>query len=321
MGGALSLLVLAVIWCGCGAGRHQSARHQLTLRWPRPAVSSPITMDVGNGSTHLVLSRERDYVLVLPKRGKTGSLWIQGGHNVVLVGGEITIPSTANQTDNGADNTDTAIYIDGATGVVHIEGVLLRAASEVMFDGIDVNAPRATVQIENVRVTGVWGSDRTEHADVIQTWGGVRRLRIDRLSATGDYQGLTIAPDLGPTGGADIEDVDLTLLPPPRALRRASIGGGHMLWLTTGIRTCRTFPVALANVYIEDYRRIPRSDVVWPQARNTRLRCRGVLRDGHISWPSLPVRGSVTLARPPTGPFVPSGVAGPNYVSTGSHSG
>ena len=72
---------------------------------------------------------------------------------------------------------------------MHIEGILIHGETDVMFDGIDINAPEATVQIENVRMTGVWGSDGTEHADAIQTWGGVKDLRVDHLLADGDYQG------------------------------------------------------------------------------------------------------------------------------------
>ena len=290
---------------------------QAPLRWAPPVLSNPQTVAVPNGFTHLNLSTSRDYILTLPAGGKTGALWIDGGHNVVLIGGQITIPSTADQTDNGVDNTDTAIYVKGATGTVHIEGVLIHGETDVMFDGIDINAPEATVQIENVRMTGVWGSDRTEHADAIQTWGGVKDLRVDHLSADGDYQGLTIAPDTGPTESAEIENVDLTVDPTPPELASVTTGGGHMIWMTTGDQTCSSYPITLSSVYIADNRSgLPRSNTVWPEAGGS-LACAGVLSGAHVTWPSLPVTGGVTLGAPPDGQFVPAGAVGIGYTSPG----
>ena len=93
-----------------------------------------------------------------------------------------------------------------------------------MFDGIDINAPAAIVQIENVRIENLYGSYATMHADAVQTWGGVQDLRIDHLSVDGDYQGLTIDPDLGPVGSAEIQNVDLTIDPVPSSLASISAG-------------------------------------------------------------------------------------------------
>jgi hypothetical protein len=236
-----------------------------------------------------------------------------------MIGGQITIPASADQTDNGRDNTDTGIYIDDSTGTVHIEGVFITGQSNVMFDGIDVNAPLATVQIENVRVANVWGSDTTEHADVVQTWGGFRTLRIDRLTANGDYQGLTIDPDLGAEGSVDIRDVDLTVDPPPAALAPGTVGGGHMIWLTTQANLCTSAAsLRFSNVFVADTKPgLPPMNTVWPEAHPSNLPCAGSLDNTAVSWPQLPVASSVTLGSPPGGSFVPSGVAGDGYKSPG----
>jgi hypothetical protein len=279
---------------------------------------NPLTVEVGQGNNHISLNSGRDYVLVLPTGGLTGTLWINGGHNVSLIGGKVTVPSTANQTDNGRDDTDTAIYVKGATGIVHIEGVLIEGESDVMFDGIDINAPLATVQIENVRIAGVAGSYSSEHGDVVQTWGGVKDLRIDRLSADSDYQGLTIDPDLGPMGSAQIDDVDLTVDATPPALVATTVGGGHMIWLTSGSTTCNSFPVSLSNVYVSSKRPgLPLPATVWPQAERTTLSCAGDLIGNQVSYPNLPVTGDITLGSPPAGEYVPPGVAGTSYSTPG----
>lgn len=286
------------------------------LRWPSPSLRTPVVLHAKQGGNRFDLSTTRDYIIVVPRPRLLGTLWIEGGHNVVVIGGHITVPSSANQRDNGADNTDTGIYVKGASGTVHLEGLLIDAMPDVMFDAIDVNAPRATVQIERVRVNGLYGSDLTEHADAVQTWGGVRKLQIDELSVFGDYQGLTIDPDLGPVGDEEIDHVDLTLQPVPAPLRTISVGGGHMVWLTRGADSCESGHVHLSNVYVNDQirRKVPLGDTVWP-ARNSALPCRARVSAGRASWPRLPVSGFVTLSAPRGGPFVPTRLVGANYRS------
>jgi hypothetical protein len=298
-----------------GAGLENQGR----LTWAPPTLTDPAVVSVANGRDPdvLNLSLSRDYVVTVPSGGIHGTVEINGGHNVVLIGGEITVPSTANQTDNGADDTDTAIYIRGSTGTVHIEGILIRADPNTEFDGIDVNAPQATVHVENVRMDDVYGSRTTEHADVIQTWGGAKTLDVDNLTANGDYQGLQIAPDLGSVENADLQNVDLKTESPPLALAENTFGGGIMLWLTEGTNTCRSSPVTLDNVYVSDLSdRIVPVNTVWPST-SSQLACDPTVTGNIISWPDLPVNGSVTLGAPPQGSFVPEGRAGNAYTSPG----
>jgi hypothetical protein len=269
---------------------------------------------------YLWLDQSRDYILKVPAGGLHGTVEIDGGHNVVMIGGSINVPSTANQTDNGADNTDTGVYIRQSTGTVHLEGLQITADPGTQFDGINVNAPSATVQLENIRITNLWGSDTAEHADAVQTWGGVHDLRIDHLTADGDYQGLTIDPDLGPVGSAEIENVDMTLVPRPASLASITVGGGYMIWLTQGAHTC-TAPgaVSFKNVYIsdQDTNRVAPSKTAWPPPTGSGLPCTGTVSGNQETWPTLPVTGSVSLTAPPNGPFVAAGVAGDSYASPG----
>jgi hypothetical protein len=293
---------------------------QAPLKWAPPALSSPKTVSVPGGHDPYVLNLDtsQDYIVDLPAAGLHGTLEINGGHNVVLTGGEIVVPSSANQSDNGADGSDTALYVRGSTGVVHLEGLLLRGEENVQFDGIDVNAPEAVIQVENVRMSELYGSQMTEHADAIQPWGGAKALEIDRLTADGDYQGLTINPNNGSSvAGSDIENVNLTVDPRPAALAESSVGGGIMLWLTTETSTCNARPVRLSNVYIDNESgRVPSTETVWPSPTSG-LPCAAVISGGRASWPRLPVSGSVSLSAPPAGSFVPAGVAGISYVSPG----
>jgi hypothetical protein len=289
------------------------------LAWAPPKLHRAKVVHPPNGENPAILSLDpkRDYVIKLPRHGLHGTLEINGGHNVVVMGGEVKVPSTANQTDNGADGTDTAIYVRASTGTVHIEGVLIKADENTQYDGIDVNAPEATVQVENVRVEDVYGSLTSMHADVIQTWGGVKELDVDGLTARGDYQGLTVAPDLGEVGSVHLKHVDLTAEAAPQTLARDTVGGGIMLWLTSGTDTCDSATVTLKHVFIANRTgRIRSANTVWP-APTSGLACASTVSDGRIEWPGLPVSGAVTMGTPPHGSFVPEGVPGKNYHSPG----
>jgi hypothetical protein len=288
------------------------------LAWAPPSMVSPQVINVQSGLDPdvLDLNVNEDYVLHLPSGGIHGTIEINGGHNVTLIGGSVTVPAAADQIDNGADDTDTAIYVKGATGVVHIEGLLINADPDVEYDGIDINAPQATVQVENVRMEDLYGSQTTEHADAIQTWGGVKSLDVDGLTADGDYQGLTISPALGSVGTADIRNVDLTDDARPAPLASLTVGGGIMIWLTT-TTSCSSPTVLFQNVYLNNVSdRLNNAGTVWPSSTSA-LPCAGVLQGASVSWPDLPVTGSVTFGAPPNGSFVPSAMVGNHYVSPG----
>lgn len=306
---------------GTDSGSASGSESAAPLKWAPPALTNPrtITLQRGNDYNYVWLDPRRDYIIKVPAGGIHSAVELDGGHNIIMIGGSITVPSTANQIDNGADNTDTGIYIRQATGIVHIEGVQITGDPNTQFDGIDVNAPAATVQLENIRVTNVWGSDTSMHADAVQTWGGVGALRIDRLSGDGDYQGLTLDPDLGPVGTVDLENVDLTYKARPPTLASMTVGGGYMIWLTKGVDTCSApLRTRLKNVYVyNESHRVPTSNTVWPPSVGTALPCAGELSGTAATWNKLGVGGHVDLTAPPNGPFVPAGSAGDSYRSPG----
>jgi hypothetical protein len=274
------------------------------LRWAPPVLEAPETLQIGTGETRVKLEN-RDYILKLPTSTKTGGLAINGGRNIVILGGHITLPASA---DSG--NERRAIMVQDATGTVHIEGVLIDASGGGSGDGIAIDSPEATVQIENVRAVGLRGSKDTVHADVIQPWGGVRELRVDRLTGSSTYQGLQIPIDLRPIGSANLSSIDLTALP-----GLESDGGGHMLWLTKN-QSCLSYPVTLANVWVTPRSNRQLDTSVWPQGRGNR-NCSAAVSGSSASWPGLPVQGTVQRGTPKGGQFVPWGLAGVAYKSPG----
>jgi hypothetical protein len=297
---------IAVLVCGCGT----SDRSGIALRWAPPKLQEAQTIVVGPNRSSVSLATDQDYRLRLPPRERVGGLEIEGGHDVVLIGGAITIPrGTPPGQEN--DRFRNGIYVKGTTGTVHIEGVAFDARPGVEWDAVAINAPRAIVQIENIRADGVRGTYDRFHGDVVQSWGGVRELRIDRLTASSNYQGLTISAEEGPIGSAKISNVDL------RASSRGADRGGHMLWLTSGSESCDSYPVELRDVYVMPRVGYTFGHSVWPETRFPRA-CRADEVDGFVDWPQLPnIDGGVRMGTPPSGPYVAKGVVGPGYRSPG----
>ena len=95
-----------------------------------------------------MLDPAKDYIVRLPATKKTGGTVLVGGHNVVIVGGAITVPETIS-----TDTERRGIYIKGATGTVHIEGVLIDHSGGGDFDGIAIAARR---RLCRSRTPGSW---------------------------------------------------------------------------------------------------------------------------------------------------------------------
>ena len=281
------------------------------LRWAPPVLKNPITITVGDGNTSNNLDPTKDYIIKLPAKKKVGYTNLIGGHNVVVIGGYITLPVTSDLSNNAPSR---AIYIKNATGTVHVEGILVDASGGGMSDAIDISAPAATVQIENVRVDGIYGYNDEFHADVVQPFGGVKDLRIDKLTGYTGYQGLSIGKDLAPIGSAEIYRANLVST--GAAIWGAHNDGGFLLWLTAGSSCSGVYPVTLSDVYLKPRSNL--SNAVWPPVGTvTKCAAQTTTNDVEASFPKLAVSGYVLKGLPPQGDFVPAGVAGLNYHSPG----
>lgn len=309
--------LLAVLAPGCGpqeasgsAPEAASAEEVSTqplaatpLRWAPPVLTNPITLTLGTGRTSNTLDPAKDYIIKLPRSKKVGSTTFVGGRNIVIIGGHITIPVTS---ELGAARR--ALYIKDATGTVHIEGVLVDGSGGEESDALAISAPNAIVQVQNFRVSGLRGSNDGWHADIIQPWGGVKELRVDRLTGSSHYQGLQVPIDSAPIGRATLQNVNLVALEP----LSSTAMGGYMLWLA---HNCNDYPVSLANVYVQPRAGRTLGKSVWPDQGDPA--CPAVISNNEASWPGLTITGKVIGGAPAGGDFVPSGVAGVNYVSPG----
>jgi hypothetical protein len=309
------------------------------LAWAPPTNTAPTTVNITTADESaqpyiLNLDTTKDYIVNLPSTDYLGALKIVGGHNVTIIGGHITVPNSGNQADNDAASSDQGLLIENSTGTVHVEGVLFDCQSSpiTMCDAINVSAPAANIVLENDRANDLWGTyskaaggaaDTGEHADVIETWGGANSLDVDNFTASGDYQGFTIGPDLYQTrvvNSYDLRNVNLVNEPVPSALASISRGGGKMLLVTSYNNNCTTSgPMSFTNFYLDNESNgdVANGSQTWPTVGSSSA-CPGVLSGNNESWPALSnITGHVTLAAPPGGDFVPAGVAGTSYVSPG----
>ncbi|WP_380165757.1 hypothetical protein [Jannaschia sp. R86511] len=256
------------------------------LTWAPPELVDPERVLVTEDNRNLELDPERDYELVLPDEPLevAGGVTVVGGRNVVMIGGEISIP------DSGArDGNDVrAVYLKNQTGTVHIEGLAI--TGEGLGEGFNLDQREgAVVQLQNIHVETVQGTREGHHADLIQTWAGPRQLLVDGLTGSTSYQGFFLLPQqFGEQPEPelfDLRDIDITGVE----------GSGYLLW-----RDESSWPISVEDVHVSpQYDTDDRGAFLWPRD------------DGTGSW------DDVRSGAPDGGSFVPEGLAGTSYRSPG----
>lgn len=272
-----------------------------------------------------------------------GAIDLEGGGNIVIIGGEIQIPW---QGDGASISSRRALKIQDCPGqptrFVHIEGVEIgiedinascssgtgvRANFDPgcsdLSEGIQIAAPASIIQIQNVRINHIHARDQVgqsdNHPDLIQTWGGYGELRIDRFSGTTDYQGIFLKVDSGiPPGGAHLKNVNVVGDPTATQLFWSHYTPG-----ASGI-TLENFWVQPARPTSDEstwrslnYSVFPNSFAVYPDIPVT------MTVDGNgqesASWSAgrTPLIVGSVYKGIPGGDFVPGSVAGIGYVSPG----
>lgn len=292
------------------------------LTWAPPALSQPVALTIDSsviqarGSHKFYLDNTRDYHITLGDVSTTlGGVVIAGGRNVVVMGGHITVPWAGTSPTIEARR---ALFFYRQVGTVHLEGTLIDNAGGDLSEGIQIDAPDAIVQIQNVRVTGVHARDQVNfsdnHPDLIQPFGGVKELRVDGFTGSSDSQGIFLRAASAPIGKVD--------------LRRVNMVGTHtnytrMLQHING--ETGTIPTRLTDVWITPQ---PGEDLyysVLAQSAGGLTHIHTMSSDGQVaSWPdykdgagNLVISGEVRRGLPPSGEWVPASRVGLGYVSPG----
>jgi hypothetical protein len=275
-----------------GAGTTDAtAATRARLAWAPPRLTNPITVNVTTSNRSLRLDSGKDYIVSMPAGALTGGygVVINGGRNVVLIGGEIDIPW---QGDPPPVNSRRGLYLQNQTGTVHVEGLWIHGTD--LSEGIDLDERYgATVQIEDVRIDGVHARDESgftdNHPDLIQTWAGPNVLRVDHLSGSSDYQGFFFAPlQYGPAAPSlfDLRNIDISA-----SIKDGIPFAGVLLWQST------TFPMNVSNLYLVPGQRKGMWSSQWPTPS---------------AWGPGVIQG-----RPSAGSYATSSTVGTTYRSPG----
>lgn len=278
----------------------------MKLAWARPALTNPLTFNVPSTGGWFKLDPTRDYVVKIGNVTAVGGVVLEGGHNVVAIGGHITIPWAG--TSPG-QNARRALYLKNQTGTVHIEGLLIDNQGGDLGEGIQIAAQNAIVQLENIRITDIHARDEVGftdgHPDVIQPMGGYRELRVDHLTGRSDYQGIFLKAESGwSLGKTDLRNVNLIGRP----------SGHYLFW-----QELAATPVVLTGFWMNiSQTKYSLGWSVYPDLAKPLGRQATVSLDGSVvHWTSSNISGSIRSGNPPSGDYVPVGVAGTQYVSPG----
>ncbi len=253
--------------------------------WDRPALTNPTTVQITASNHAIVLDESQDYILQCPAGplllSSTLNVW--GGRNVVFENCDVDLA-----------NPDWAARFSDQSGTLWIHDVHFGGSG--LTGGMQLQEPGATVVMRDVLFDKVYGSQSTNHAELIQTWAGPDRLLIDGLTGSTTYQGLFLLPNQYYDG------------PPPMVfdLRHIDIDdsqGAYALWLddVTGSPPSDA-TAAILTWNVEDVYVVPNPARTWP---------------GWWLWPQPstgdPTWDSALAGAPPGGSYVhaaPNGATG-----------
>src|ERR1700681_4217881 len=144
---ALTLVTVPLSTTGVSPASIAAAGSDSGLAWPPPpcgeATHACATYQVSNTGSHqfLGLDYSKDWIVQLPAQPVVGGLDIDGGHNIIIIGGEIDLTTPCTSDENVCHGINISRE-PAATGEVYIEGVLIRnpdpTHSQYTGDGIDV---------------------------------------------------------------------------------------------------------------------------------------------------------------------------------------
>jgi hypothetical protein len=278
------------------------------LAWAPPAQSDPTTLTLGTASNYFRLDNQKDYIVRYPSSVKVGQLMIEGGRNIIIVGGEQrnytgTGAATVFFTDNGSNGAPV-------TGrVIHVEGLNIDMTGGDVRDVFGLMTPSAIVQLENIRAMNVHGVGSGVHPDIVQNYSDILGLRVDRLTGSTNYQGFFIRPDAGEIQSVDLRRVNLTLEPNGeddycQVLFFASYDGAAP-------------ELHLDAFYIQNNRPGQNAQhAVYPD--NNAAGMQSSYDGVSVTFPTfLQVSGAVYDGNPPGGDYVPAISAGGGYATPG----
>lgn len=169
----------------------------------------------GNGYTgttstgnQITLAANTDWVIKLTPNAWRDTIRIEGGRNVVIIGGRL-------RTTGGV-----ALWMTSQTGIVHLEGLLVdNNTSPCVGDAffLDSRSPTVSYRVQKCHMTGLRGNmvkgvaggsitNQVVHADAIQMPCGAD-LRVAYVEAHSTMDLFFLRPDTGPIDSIKLDHV------------------------------------------------------------------------------------------------------------------
>jgi hypothetical protein len=158
-----------------------------------PALTNPTTVEISDTNRNLHLEPGRDYVIRMPSTpccASGGGVTLNGGRNVVIIGGEIFDDSPISPSERVS--SAYGLYLLNQTGTVHLEGLWIHGRG--IGQAIVLAQPRgATVHVQNSRLAPLHPVGHV-HTDGIQSWAGPARLRMRNVTIRTAGVGIQTQP-------------------------------------------------------------------------------------------------------------------------------
>jgi hypothetical protein len=299
LGAVLCLLCAGAATSDAGAG---SLGAKLT--WAPPKLQHPVTYHVSGNGPGTILARAGQDSVVVWDSPTHRRIRFSGGRHWVIRGGEVNNDRPWRNRDD-----QSGLQFEHATGTVFIEGMYIHGGYGT--DGIRLGAGGSdtTLIVQNSRVIERFSGDDGYHADVLQVYGGVRSLKVDRLTGSGDYQGQMWKQEKGTVfGPTDFRRVNFRATAP------------ELNPMINLVMKAPTQPVVLSEVYSRPDSRFAHGDFCRANVPAAAAHCgKDAFGRKYVTWSGTPIRvtGRVTQGVPFGGDFVPSGTAGMRYHSPG----
>jgi hypothetical protein len=260
-----------------------------------------------------------------PATGGRVGLYLQGGRNVVIIGGTIKIRSQAT-TGDAADPSVVLVDDGNSAGVVLLEGC----------DFQSVNGPtlrsKRELRIVNSRIVckTFQGDHSDAHADIWQSWDrGPGKVVLQGVTGISDYTGLSVLMEPNPTW-VKVKDVNVRFEPDhtgPAVYfgdEKNTVWSG-MAWFKGGAGEMLDDSLAGFGGDNCAYRITRKSDgAVYVNPESPNPPAGGSSPFGNqqgdvIDYPAVPVLKAMswTFGDPPGGDFAPANKVGANYVPKG----
>mgnify|MGYP002712628294 FL=1 len=317
------------------------------LKYSKPTVTSPVTIDLNATSTRVFTSStyQNKHLIVIPKPtiDTAATLIFQNALSVTIIGGHFR-PGSRSSYPGGGPGAGTFTF--QGCGQVYMEGVVIDNVN-IYDDGGDAvfcsaKTASTTFTAQNCHFFNVRGTQEpaSAHGDVFQNastnQGKHGPARFYNCTFTCNYQGLFLDPQATGTTPGGQTRVELERVNIRGTASRAA--GTRLIFIVFSESRYATdgYPMTMNDVWVKGNSNEDISGCIWPhnsagnQNQFPTTKCHAVISTvGGVQQATYPgmndtgkvVSGVIKYGDPPGGDFAPLNSVGLNYTGGGGVSG